>query len=68
VAVDKYDFRDFPISNGRLKSGMPDFGRILLDRRCRNVYKRRPGRKAIYVRAIIAKSIVLVPRRTAGGG
>jgi hypothetical protein len=39
VTVDKYDFRDFPISNVRLKSPAPDSGRICLDRRCRNVYK-----------------------------
>jgi hypothetical protein len=32
-------FRDLSISNGRLKSSAPDFGRNLLDRRRRNVYK-----------------------------
>jgi hypothetical protein len=61
-------FPDLSISNGRLKSAAPESGRNRLDRHCRNVYKRRAKKKGTPLRSFVAKSLILVGRRTAAGG
>jgi hypothetical protein len=54
------------ISNDRLNFAAPDSGRNLLDLRCRNAYKSGPIRKGTQVRTFV--SLILVSKRTAGGG
>jgi hypothetical protein len=61
-------FRILPISNARLKSTVPRSGRILLDLACRNAYNLRRNSKGTSVRTVVAKSLILVVRRTAVGG
>jgi len=44
------------------------FGRILLDPRHRNAYKKANKRRGLPVRTFVALSLLIVSRRTAEGG
>jgi hypothetical protein len=59
------------ISNACLNAGAPNCGRIWLDWPCHNAYNNIPigkGTKAQPVHHFVSMSLILVAKRTAGGG